>query len=91
MLTEVTKETLKRFMNLFQKKREKFIEFVTARSQVANLKAVAKAKFADDYVCLHCHAKGKGVTRCGKTARGRQRYKCQHCGRGVPSQPRQAA
>lgn len=45
MPTEVTKE-------------KKFIKFVTARGQVADLKAVTEAKFADSYVYPHCHAKG---------------------------------
>lgn len=42
---------------------------------------IIETKFADGLVCPHCAARGKGVSKCGKTRAGKQRFKCLHCGK----------
>ena len=79
MITTNTQEVIKQFLQLSMGEREKFIEYVTEQTLLVDQKAIVEAKFADGYVCPHCGAKGKGVTRCGRSATGKQRYKCKHC------------
>lgn len=72
---------LKDFLKLSTKEREEFIDFVTEHSAPADEKALIETRFENGYECPHCGAKGKGVSKFGKTSSGRQRFKCQHCGK----------
>ena len=44
-----------------------------------NDEGIIEARFRSKPVCPHCGAKGKGVSKKGKTSTGKQRFICQHC------------
>lgn len=81
MLPETINNAIKAYLQLNVKDREFFLDYVTERSIPYSERELIEEKFADGFECPHCHAKGKGVSKAGKTARGKQRYKCQHCGK----------
>lgn len=72
---------IKDFLKLSIKEREEFIDFVSSHSAPMYERNLIETKFANGYICPHCKAQGKGVSKCGKTASGKQRFKCQHCGK----------
>lgn len=72
---------IKDFLKLSIKEREEFIDFVSSHSAPIYERTLIETKFANGYICPHCKAQGKGVSKCGKTASGKQRFKCQHCGK----------
>lgn len=79
--SDAIQETLKSFLRLSVDERGRFIDYVTEHSLIIDTEAIADVKFANGYTCPHCHAKGKGVTRYGRTKKGKPRYMCKHCGR----------
>lgn len=69
-----------------RQRRKKLRKFKKFKKYVSNHQSsdddfVIKTRFGDDSkpVCPHCWAKGKGVSKKGKTSTGKQRFICQHC------------